>query len=209
MEERKIAFALKKLNHANSSVPVLTMNDGKRKLIFRKISVGIRISPGMLISFAKVDQNQNWLCQDIEILACPVTNSYQDICFIHHILEICYNFIPYHKPCTEVFAFLCEMLTFMSKNESLQSFLLIHKVFVIKLLSLFGFCSYDKISRYIEVYNKLTFSFVDFTHAQKLEFLKNQLGCIDEKNLDLWIMEGLREHPSFCSFKTLSFLYGS
>ncbi|KKQ33438.1 MAG: hypothetical protein US49_C0001G0118 [candidate division TM6 bacterium GW2011_GWF2_37_49] len=209
MEERKIAFVLKKLNHANSYVPVLTMNEGKRNLIFRKIFFGIKICPGMLISFTKIEQNQNWLCLDVEILACFVNNSYSDICFIHHILEICYYFAPYHKPCVEVFAFLCDTLTFMRKHDISHNFLLVHKVFVIKLLSMFGFCSYNKISRCLAVYDKLTFSFIDFTHAQKLEFLKNQLASIDEKDLDVLIMEGLREHPNFCSFKTLAFLYGS
>lgn len=208
MQERKVAFVLKKFNYSNSSATILTIADGKRNLIFKKISSGIKICPGMLISFTKIEQGQNWFCQDIEILACATDGSYSDICFIHHILEICYYFAPYHKPCMEVFALLCDILTFTRKHEEIRNFLLIYKVFTIKLLSLFGFCSYDKISRYLELYDELTFSFIDFTHVQKLEFLKDQLGNIDEKDLDGWIMEGLREHPNFCSFKTLAFLYG-
>lgn len=209
MEDRVVAFVIKKLNFATQRAVVLTMNDGKRDLLFKKVFVGVNVCSGMLLSFNKIERNGQWICIDFEILACPPDLRYDNIYFLHHILEICNYFVPYNKPSAEIFTFLSDWFLFSHRNELLENFSLFNKIFVLKLLSLFGFCHHDKIIKSLDLYDKLTISFIDFTPEQKLEFLKNQLSDIRESDLDEWIIQELQEHPNFHLFKTLTFLYRS
>jgi hypothetical protein len=205
MEENKIAFITKKLDLINNKIIALTMDSGKRCLYFKKPRNGTRLHPGMLISFTKIERNQAWTAENIEILINPTIQEHQDLYSIHHILELCNYFIPFNKPCPEIFTFLRKFITF---NQCItQKCPSLDKIFVVKLLSLFGFYSHNKISGCLELYDKLTLSFIDFSHDQKLEFLKCHLSGLQEKDLDYWIMQSLKEHPYFNSFKTLNFFY--
>lgn len=209
MEERVVAFVIKKINFATSKAVVLTMNNGKRDLFFKTMSMGVKVCCGMLISFSKIERNGQWICQDFEILACHSDLNCDGIYFLHHILEICYYFVPYDKPCAEIFSLLRNWLMFSHRYGGVENFYLFNKIFVLKLLSLFGFYQCDKIIKSLDLYDKLTISFIDFTSSWNLEFLKNQLSDIRESDLDEWIIQGLQEHPNFRLFKTLTFIYRS
>lgn len=207
MEKRKIAFILKKPDLSSNLIIALTMDSGKRSIYFKRFNTNIRMQPGMLVSFVRAEpcRGQIWAIEDANILINPAVQGYKNICTIHHILELCNYFVPFNKPCIEIFTFLRKFITF---NQCITTqYPTLDKIFVIKLLSLFGFYSHTEISRCLELYSNLTSSFIDFSHDQKLDFLECHLGEIKEKDLDGWIMQSLKEHPYFNSFKTLSFFY--
>jgi hypothetical protein len=184
------------------------MYEGKFDLVFKKFKDCCKLWPGMLISFYVDKTGRIPLGQDPKILTHPQMVSEQSIYFMHHVLELCFFFVPDEKPCPEVFNLLRQVFLFLDDKTFPDKFLILtQKIFVIKLLSLFGFFAHEPIYMYLGVHDILTTTFVDFSPEQKVEFLEKHLSLAQEKDLDEWIRTSINFHPNCHLLKTGTFVY--
>ena len=213
MIQNQVGFVLKRFYPLKSKITVLSMHAGKYDLIFKKFDDCLNLWPGMLVSFT-TEQTQNTMFgANTKILVNPNIHTEQSIYLMHHILEICNLFIPYDKPCPEIFDFLKKFMILIDSEYIPEKHLTYaHKIFTAKLISLFGFCSHNPILTYLAIYETLTTTFVDFSQEQKVEFWEKHLRPIREKYLDecileKWILEHLKIHPQSGQLKTIPFVY--
>lgn len=208
MIQSQAGFVLKRFQPNKSKSTILSMHEGKFDLSFRKFNDCFKLWPGMLVSFNVEKAYKTTFGSNVQILATPNLSEKQSIFFMHHILELCYFFVPSNKPCPEIFNFLKHFFLFFDQEIATPKYLnFTHKIFVTKLFSLFGFFSHDPISRYLAIHETLTTTFVDFSTEQKVEFLEKHLSLAQEKDFDEWILESLKIHPHSHLFKTTLFVY--
>ena len=204
----QVGFVLKRLQPSKSKITVLSLYEGKFDLSFKIFKECNKVWPGMLISFVVDSSGKYYLGKDLKILAYPRVETAQTIYFMHHILELCFFFIPDNKPCPEIFNLLKQVFLFIDDESFPEKYSIItQKIFVVKLLSLFGFFAHEPISKYLAVYEMLTTTFVDFSIKQKVEFLEKHLSQVHEIDLDEWICTSIKFHPNSSFLKTNSFVY--
>lgn len=208
MVQSQVGFVLKRFQPSKSKINVLSMNAGKFDLSFKNSKECCKLWPGMLVSFLVDNTERVTFGHDSKILVHPHIETAQAIYFMHHILELCFFFVPDGKPCSEVFNLLKQVFVFLDDDLFPEKYLIIaQKIFVIKLLSLFGFFAYEPISKYLAIHDVLTTTFVDFSIGQKVEFLEKHLSQVQEIDLDEWICASINFHPNSKLLKTIPFIY--
>ncbi|MFA5075309.1 MAG: hypothetical protein WC436_04370 [Candidatus Babeliales bacterium] len=201
----ELAFVLKKFLPNQQKFSVLTKNYGKIYIFVQPMQKGLFLWPGMLIFFNLQNYQKNFYFVDnIEILLSPDKNF--DLNWIHHIIELCYYFIPMHNPCDKVFGFVFNCFLF-SKFEVIfeKHIFLIRNISILKFFEIMGSClSYD-FNKYLQLYENLTNFLIDISNKQKEDFLRTNLAQIDEleiKNINKWIFSCISQHPCSKLFKT-------
>lgn len=208
MIQSQAGFVLKRFQPNSSKSTILSMHEGKFDLSFKNFNDCFKLWPGMLVSFHVEKTYKTLFGSHIQILASPNLSESHSIFLMHHILELCYFFVPSNKPCPEIFNFLKQFFLFFDQEATATKYLdFTQKIFVTKLFSLFGFFSYEPISKYLALHETLSTTFVDFSIEQKVEFLEKHLSSHQEKELDEWILESLKIHPHCHLFKTTLFVY--
>src|SRR3989304_9119017 len=99
MPDKEFGLILKRYLPSSHKISVLTPNMGKIHLIIKKASICQRIWPGMVITFVpQIIVRESYVCEDAEIISSPQSETKEDMYWIHHLLELCYYFIPYESP---------------------------------------------------------------------------------------------------------------
>ena len=158
--------------------------------------VGCPIPVGALVQYT-VEKTRGTLCYigGVNILAVPLSIARSDILFWHHILELCYYFVPQGSFTQQLF----ELLEFLYTIEKgvcwcMQS----KKIYTFKLLLLIGL--YRKLP-------ELPSRQIQHLQALPLTMIANEV--IDEqteKRLDEWLRVCVYEHPAIKKFNTVRFL---
>ncbi|MCF7799597.1 hypothetical protein K9L05_02790 [Candidatus Babeliales bacterium] len=207
-EAVELAFILKKNILNQHKISVLTQKHGKIYLLENSIKKSQFLWPGMLISFKLHDmkyQKQNYfVCSNIEILLSPDKNF--DLNWIHHVLELCYYFIPLQDSCDKIFGFVFNCFLF-SKLELIfeEHVFLIRSVSLLKFLEITGCYLSSDFSKYLQLYQNLTNFLVNIANKQKEDFLRTNLDQISEfeiKKITKWIFSCISQHPCSKLFKT-------
>lgn len=202
-EIQDVAYVLKRFFPYRQKIALLTRSNGRINAIIKQQDMCARLWPGMLITCDLCNDGERWFMGRGMIYAAP------EHVWIHHVLELCYYFIPLDSPCPEIFMFLkqCNTLTLQSVifEDRIQA--VIKKICVMKFLSLVGFYAHDEICRYLALFQELSDPFVDFADRQKVNFLMNKLLLLNDIDMDLWIVRCLKSHPMFKMFKTVGTHY--
>lgn len=183
------AFVLKAVSSYHHMIALIDCQDNRTNIIYRK---GPLIS-GSLIEYY-MPKNPLHPIDRIDPVYVPLLWGKNDLLFIHHILELCYYFIPLNGSCTSIF----NMLLILIKMEEASWSDTTKKIFIVKLLILYG------------MYPKTRFT--ETTFFQKLltirpeNLLTLDSTCDDMAYIDQWIKQTLSEHPMAPSFRTMFFL---
>jgi hypothetical protein len=150
-----------------------------------------------------------WVADHVSVHAAPIPQTHHNIIWLHHILELCYYFLPLESPAADIFFYLkkCCCLIWQCEVLDMQWQAIVKKMCVIKLLSMIGFYGCGDIREYLALFQELSDLFIDFTNEQKVEFLKQRLVLLKTIDMDEWILSCLKNHPMFQTFKTVSFNY--
>lgn len=130
----------------------------------------------------------------MEKIALPLMRARQDILFFHHILELCYYFVPIGSHMPEVY-YLIEPV--MMHEHTLIT-IAEKKLFLITLFRAFGITPEQE---------KTHAALYRYQHRESVDTLgHNSLELDVEHIVDAWLLECLSLHPYADQFKTVHFL---
>lgn len=163
----------------------LIINSGKKKF-----------SPtrGSLLKYNLSKWQNIYLASNPELLAVLTEWAREDILFLHHVIELCHNFLPVNQPVREIFDLL--LILYSSPNNLKNCFS--KKLFLVKFFSLLGITN-DNLNTY-------TVSFY-FLISGPIDIMLDK-ECDDEVHRELtqWLLECIAVHPRASQFNTISFL---
>lgn len=152
------------------------------------------IAAGSLIEYSLVEQTSCSFLYNINVHDVPFKLAYHDILFLHHVLEICYYFMPIKSYNPTVFILLQILYT----SDSWLYAMSVKKLFLLKLFVLLGLYPEDEKFK-IPSFHLLTS--LPFT-----QMLNEQIGSYNEDAIDEWLRSCIASHPIAGKFKTTYFL---
>jgi len=153
------------------------------------------IMAGSLIHYHLIPQSNEFYClRDVELKEVPFDLARYDILFLHHLLELCYYFIPIGSCVIGVF----DLLQFLYSADRRYWNSATQKLFIFRLLVVIGFYS-TRLFVEEEIMNRLLKASLDkegtINLAKQHEVI---IGC--------WLRNCVSEHPQVQKFNTVHFL---
>lgn len=207
-----VGIVIKSFLPCKHKLSVLSLNSGKVNLVFSKRDGRQIFSPGVIIAFSCVGNgSQAFFVKKMEILHVPIEPIRDHLNWIHHLLEICYYFLPLHATCTDVFRLLQYSLVSGGKSSVFEPyFYVVQRVCLVRLLVLIGFYPPDGLLYVLGLFDDVVRVSLDSSDAQKVRSLQKLLEGVSAQKvqeIDRWVLKNLREHSHRAQFKTLSFFY--
>jgi len=148
---------------------------------------------GAHIEYQLVKKRRHFMAHDIEVVRMPFAIARDDILFLHHVLEMCYHFIPEGMVAEDIFA----LIEFMYHNGEMLSNAIAKKLYLSKLFILFGI--YPE-KPYINL------SYWQVLLERPIEVILEQKDTSIVPTLTIWLRSCIYVHPLAHTFKTLEFL---
>lgn len=189
--KRHIGIVLKKY-HPKKRVAVILDNDlGNIKCVpgYQEPVLG------SLISYFITKQKPFCFIKNIEILHIPFKTAVDDILFLHHVLELCHEFIPPLCPSIEVF----ELIKYLYFFPNMIKYSIDKKIFLLKLFSLLGLYP-EGLQFQTAYFHMLATKSIDTIISEHLH-LKSEI------EIDNWLHQCIEMQPELGNLKTINFLY--
>lgn len=152
------------------------------------------ISLATLMQYELRSQGTMPFMYHVELIAWPLDGLEHDILFVHHVLEMCYYFIPVSSASEEIFDLLLLLYT---RNTCIRH-RLFKKIFLFKLFVLLGIYPEKGVSMDALIHQLL---------VQPLEITMQSDATYElEQRLTRWLRECVIMHPCIEYFKTIHFL---
>jgi hypothetical protein len=152
------------------------------------------IGYGAFIMYQTREQNGMYFMHAIEIIDLPLVLGRDDILFVHHVLELCYFFIPLGEQVTG----LCQLLVKLYNCEKMIQNVQAKKVFLFQFFASLGLYP-DGVRFQTPYFHKLAFASIDNIALYPIDLMI-------EQELDSWLMSCIALHPCTHNFKTVHFL---
>lgn len=153
------------------------------------------MSNGVCISYYLQEQPNIFFMRDIEIIDMPMALAREDIFFVHHILELCYYFIPMGACVPGIFPLLVKLYDSPHVFENV----LLKKIFLFQCFTVLGLYPEGK---------KFQDPFFLYLSTASIDNLADQsVDLVHEKELDNWLLHCISVHPRIEHFKTINFLH--
>ena len=160
---------------------------------------GISLKPlcvGASIGYAISRQTASHIfITNISLSYLPFSLARSDLLFWHHVLELCYYFVPIGNHVHHLFQLLQFLYTV---DNAVHWSMSAKKLFLLKLLSIIGWN--------VELSPKKSAQINTLTMIPLSDVMHMMLDCQDEKTIDEWLQRVVAEHPALAKFKTLDFL---
>ena len=158
--------------------------------------VRVPVCLGALLHYA-VERERATTCflRDLEIIDLPFSLARLDLLFWHHVLELCYYFVPLGSYTEQLF----ELLLFLyTVDTGMRWRVQTKKLYLFKLLNIIGL--YTRLPQ-------LSMAKLHHFLALPLDKLGNErIDEQSEKILDQWLRVCVAEHPAIRYFETVHFL---
>ncbi len=148
---------------------------------------------GALLSYELQERGGVQLLKGVSLIDMPMAIAQKDILFLHHVLEICYYFVP-HNSCD---ADLFDLLHFLYDERPVWDQSLKIK-FLFKLLVTLGVQAEHFLLR-IDSLQRLRSVSVD-------SLVNEYVDLKYENEIISWVKHCIGQHPEINSFKTIEFL---
>ena len=186
---KRVGIILKNYQSDQQRFSVLDRNDGKITCMLYNSSI---VKGGLISYFTSTDTGTR-IVTGVEVLDIPFTLARHDILLLHHVLELCYYFLPIQSEAEATF----DLLMFLYRAADKLTTPLRKKIFLCKLHVSFG-CYTD--------YAPLSMMFFSRLHSESIDsIVQVSLRLEIERKVDAWLYSCLREHPCFRNFKTVHF----
>jgi len=152
---------------------------------------------GALISYEVEHKNTAYFVQRICTEDAPLALARTDILFVHHVLELCYHFIPIGSCVDGIFELLQVLYMPYASDFSTQS----KKIFLFKLLATLGIHASVQVYA-VDLFDRLILMSIDTIGYE-------QLDLESEKKLDTWLLYCMSEYANIDALKTMQFLIKS
>lgn len=188
MEKNK-AIVLKTYLPQKYKLSLLDDDLGKIMAVPNRMHIGY----GALIHYHARIQNGLYFMHSIDIIDLPFALAKEDILFVHHVLELCYFFVPLGCQTPRLFELI--MLLYSSsvlKHDTVK------KIFLFRLFACLGLYPEDQKFN-TPYFHHLALAAVDIIMVQPLDM-------VVEQALDEWLLSCIALHPCTHNFKTVHFL---
>lgn len=161
------------------------------------VHFGQEFSPGTAIQY-HISFNHNGRgnpkIDDVHLYAMPFFLARSDVLFLHHVLEICFHFVPVGS-CTDG---IFDALRLLYATDSLEWNMLYKKIFLFKLFVTIGY--------YPDV-EKIGKRFVGILLESSLRDIPSDIEVPDlERHLTDWLRQCIAQHPAIEYFNTVQFV---
>jgi len=189
--EKNKGIVLKTYQPYKCKLSILDMHVGKIMAVPNRDGIG----NGACISYQIDEQPHIYFIRDINIIDMPMALAKDDILFVHHILELCYYFIPMGSTNPRIFPLLVKLY----ESPHIFQDTLLKKIFLFKCFTTLGL--------YPESKKFQQHSFLQLA-ATSIDNLTSPLVDLTiEKELDDWLLHCISSHPCIGNFKTVNFLH--
>ncbi len=178
--------------HSTYTTHLLDRNLGKIEAVIRDKKSN-RLCRGAVVTYLVDDHKGNFKVHALDIIHIPIELAQHDILFLHHVLEICFHFIPVSINHDTIFDLLIQVY----KKHKMWDNKMIKKWYLMKFFM--GIGMYPEITL-----NSSLSAVADIRIEDILDNMKNL--DINEAELDAWLLECLYMHPHISVFKTVHFL---
>jgi hypothetical protein len=149
------------------------------------------LAPGFLVSYQRIAQYNQYKLEVIELIAVPVCISHETIYFLHHVLELCYFFLPHESSNESLFC----LLEFLLHAADFIKYSWFKKIFLLRFFISVGMYPED-----------------EMLHTQRIRELiegpiilqDHMLDSHTNQALTKWLRDCIAMHPQKHLFKTLA-----
>lgn len=188
--EKNKAIVLKTYLPQKYKLCVLDDTLGKVMTVPNREDIGY----GTLILYHAREQQFIYFMHGIEIIDLPLILAKEDILFVHHVLELCYFFVPVGVRVPRLF----QLLTNLYYSPALLHTNISKKLFLFQLFACLGL--YPEGAHFQTPYfHQLSIASID-------NFALQPIDLMIEQELDEWLLECIARHPCTHNFKTIHFL---
>lgn len=188
--KRHTGIIIKKHAPKNMKVSLLDSELGKINAVFHDDT----LSRGSLVRYNAKPKESIVFISDIELLDVPMVLAKDDLLFFHHVLELCYYFLPLEFPVEDIFDLMMDLYTpheYMQQSIGKQ-------LFLCKFFSLLGIYPEG------EKFQKPHFHTIASTPIDIL--LQQNIDLVTENDMHEWLWHCIKTHPYADYFKTLHFI---
>lgn len=141
--------------------------------------------------------------EDVEYIYIPFELAKTNIYFLHHVLELCYNFLQFNQPSNLVFNLILELYeTTLSNNQKLLQAIFLCRFFVI--LSVYPEDVTHYSESFLNLISILNNSMVN--QQQSYNILDDFCNNLSSQEIKRWLIECINTHSHSGYFKTLGFI---
>lgn len=210
VEQEITGIVLKSFLPYKNKLSVLTRSMGKINLICNPEKLRSNCSSGTSIKFFCSSSLRSFdskavFTSHIERVDDNIDRLKKEIYWLHHILEICYFFVPLGVGCPDVFRLVEYCFALCERSQAFEpNFFLIKKLCLVRLFILIGF--YPEQELFLgDTFNDMVAVSLDSTNTQKVRSLSKDDTILMIRSIDAWLLACLQEHPHIMNFKTVSF----
>lgn len=185
-------IVLKDYSPIKKRITILDNTLGKIEAIYKNKKFIPKISSGTIISYNAKTSNYFFKLEDINIIYIPINFGQKDLFFLHHLIELCYFFLPELDSSQEVFQFL----VFIYKNINSFKTSLDKKKILCKFFKIIGV--------YPENETQFPKDFLNLI-SQSINSKVTEKDDL-HKYINKWLLECIYSHSASKKFKTLNFL---
>lgn len=185
-----IGIVLKKNIPAKRTIVLLDKELGR----IEYVTLVENICLGALIQYQVRCVGSMSIVEQIEKIDIPLLRSQEDILFFHHVLELCFHFIPYTTSVIEIFTLLHYLYTADFLGRSLHH----KKIFLVKFFTLLGIYPEDKQIHEPWLY-RIAGASIDM-------IIEQDLHLESSADINTWLRGCIGMHPRSDVFKTIHFL---
>ena len=161
----------------------------KKNLFFKEICAGV------LIQYRYSSRGGGYLIVLEQIYEVPFALAIKNILFLHHLLEICYFFLPFESYDNSAIFDLLMFVYHIDENMMTAQF---QKLLLFRLFALLGEYPEQMVFHEAFFYGLITCPLKNLS----MQFIELPI----ERLLDMWLINCIRSHPMVDSFKTTRFL---
>ncbi len=188
--QQHFGFVLRTYFPKKHKISLLDEQLGRIEGLFLHTTLLQTISAGTLISYEVYQKGNLHRIEAVSIQAVPLKAAKYDIYFLHHVLELCYYFLPLHHAMPSIFD-LINFITQSSEqlNESLQK-----KLLLLRFFSHLGIHPEQDLCLSDSLHNLL---------SQPIDSMLKMDVMIAESKLERWLLSCIETHPQKAQFKTI------
>ena len=150
-----------------------------------------RLSAGCTILYYYTSKKHLYYLEMMEIIQAPFELARENIYFLHHILELCYFFLPFEVSNCEVFS----LLELLLQNSEQVKYAWFKKIFLLRLFTFLGMYPESQLLQDKSIKRLLAGSFLQEDTV---------LDIHTHQALMRWFADCISLHPQRSAFKTLA-----
>lgn len=181
-------------------VSLLDITEGRIACMIQDSSIAPRLANGSLIEYVLDKPRNSYRACGVDIIYMPLTWHHAQFLFLHHLLELCYYFLPLNCHAQEIFYLVKALYC----HEDIMQNEITKKIFLCRFFSMLGIYPADAAS-----YGAVFFNLISAHRGSidnKVAMPSRITDKIMQDKLKNWLLGCIAMHPYSYKLKTLDYL---